>query len=232
MHNTIIVISLLLTVTVNAHARFNTISSDGNSGQEIAVTNMQTVNNKETKPHKKTIKADYTSNSDSITATIPSAPSDRNRNVNKSGSKPSEHTPKHTLYNRCESGSKRYDSESTANLPELTIPNLLAEIKRNGIRHPKIVLAQAILETGWFRSSVCRNKHNLFGLTNPRTKTYYEFNHWTESVRAYYTKVQYRWARKNKSAKNDTDYLRWLRDIGYAEDPGYIRAIIKVLKQL
>ena len=54
-------------------------------------------------------------------------------------------------------------------LPELTIPNLYKEIIRNGILYPKIVLAQAILETGWFRSSVCRNKHNLFGLINPRT---------------------------------------------------------------
>lgn len=107
---------------------------------------------------------------------------------------------------------------------ELTIPNLLAEIKRNNIKYPKIALAQAILETGWFKSSVCRNKHNLFGLTNPSTGQYYEFNHWTESVKAYYTKVQYRYKGGN--------YLLWLRDIGYAEDKGYIRAIIKVLKHL
>ncbi len=109
-------------------------------------------------------------------------------------------------------------------LPELTLTNLLAEIRRNNIKYPKIVLAQAILETGWFRSSVCRNKHNLFGLTNPRTGNYYEFDHWTESVRAYYTKVQYRYKGGN--------YLLWLKKIGYAEDPGYIRAVIKVLKQL
>lgn len=109
-------------------------------------------------------------------------------------------------------------------LPALTIPNLYKEIIRNGILYPKIVLAQAILETGWFRSSVCRNKHNLFGLTNPRTGEYYEFSHWTESVRAYYTKVQYRYKGGN--------YLLWLKNIGYAEDPGYIRAVIRVLKQL
>ncbi len=109
-------------------------------------------------------------------------------------------------------------------LPELTIPNLIAEIRRNNIKYPKIVLAQAILETGWFRSSVCRNKHNLFGLTNPCTGKYYEFNHWTESVAAYYSKVQYRYKSGN--------YLLWLKKIGYAEDPGYIRAIIRVLKQL
>jgi len=109
-------------------------------------------------------------------------------------------------------------------LPELTIPNLYAEIKRNGILYPKVVLAQAILETGWFRSSLCRDKNNLFGLTNPHTGKYYEFDHWTESVRAYLTKVQYKYKGGN--------YLLWLRDIGYAEDPGYVRAVIGVLRKL
>ena len=109
-------------------------------------------------------------------------------------------------------------------LPELTIPNLYKEIIRNGILYPKIVLAQAILETGWFRSSVCRNKHNLFGLTNPRTGKYYEFNHWTESVRAYYTKVQYKYKGGN--------YLLWLDEMGYAEDPNYLVEIISILKML
>lgn len=113
-------------------------------------------------------------------------------------------------------------TKSENNLPELTIPNLYKEIIRNGILYPKIVLAQAILETGWFRSSVCRNKHNLFGLTNPRTGKYYEFNHWTESVRVYYTKVQYKYKGGN--------YLLWLDEIGYAEDPRYVREIIQVLK--
>ena len=119
-------------------------------------------------------------------------------------------------------GDKRTSPKSMP--PELTIPNLYAEIIRNGIRHPKIVLAQAILETGWFTSPVCRNKHNLFGLTNPRTGKYFEFGHWTESVRAYYTKVQYRYKGGN--------YLLWLRDIGYAEDPRYVRSVIRVLKML
>lgn len=109
-------------------------------------------------------------------------------------------------------------------LPALTIPNLYKEIIRNGILYPKIVLAQAILETGWFRSSVCRNKHNLFGLTNPRTGKYYEFNHWTESVRAYYTKVQYKYKGGN--------YLLWLDEIGYAEGSDYIIAVIRILKTL
>lgn len=115
-------------------------------------------------------------------------------------------------------------TKSENHLPELTIPNLYKEIIRNGILYPKIVLAQAILETGWFRSSVCLNKHNLFGLTNPRTGKYYEFNHWTESVRAYYTKVQYKYKGGN--------YLLWLDEIGYAENPNYIITVIKLIKNL
>lgn len=110
-----------------------------------------------------------------------------------------------------------------SSFPLLTIPNLYEEIRRNGIQYPKILLAQAILETGWFRSSVCRNKHNLFGLTNPQTGKYYEFDHWTESVRAYYTKVQYKYKGGN--------YLLWLKEIGYAEDPGYIQAVSRILSE-
>ena len=110
------------------------------------------------------------------------------------------------------------------NKKKLTIPNLYKEIIRNGILYPKIVLAQAILETGWFHSSVCRNKHNLFGLTNPRTGKYYELNHWTESVQAYYTKVQYKYKGGN--------YLLWLEEIGYAENPMYKKAIYCILKSL
>lgn len=108
-------------------------------------------------------------------------------------------------------------------LPGLTISNLLYEIRKNGIQHEKVVLAQAILETGWFTSSVCRNKNNLFGLTNPRTGEYYEFDHWTESVKAYYTKVQYRYKGGN--------YLLWLDEIGYAVKTEYVLSLIKLLEQ-
>lgn len=113
---------------------------------------------------------------------------------------------------------KRYND-----LPGLTINNLFREIRKNGIKHEKVVLAQAILETGWFTSSVCRNKNNLFGLVNPRTGQFYEFDHWTESVKAYYTKVQYRYKGGN--------YLLWLDDMGYAEKTTYIQALIVLLNQ-
>lgn len=89
---------------------------------------------------------------------------------------------------------ERKKEVSNVALPELTIPNLYAEIKENNIKYPKIVLAQAILETGWFKSSVCRNKNNLFGLTNPRTKTYYDLttgrNQWRHITRKSNTSIR------------------------------------------
>lgn len=38
--------------------------------------------------------------------------------------------------------------DTPTDLPELTIQNLLNEIRKSGIRYEKIVMAQAILETG------------------------------------------------------------------------------------
>lgn len=217
MHNTILTIMLLLGVTISAQAQFNTISAKGHAGREIKSSGISIIYNKVSDMKIGASDEDSIAEPDTIAPTDASAPSDQKRNVRKYEEKQVREVPEPTV-------SKRDSEKARKNLPELTIPNLLAEIERNGIRFPKIVLAQAILETGWFRSSVCRNKHNLFGLTNPRTKTYYEFSHWTESVRAYYTKVQYRYKGGN--------YLLWLRNIGYAEDPGYIRAVIRVLKQL
>lgn len=127
---------------------------------------------------------------------------------------------------RLHAKNKKYSRYPSGKLEGLSIESLYQEILKNNIKHPKIVLAQAILETGWFRSSVCRNKGNLFGLRNPRTHDYYNFNDWRESVKAYYDKVQYRYKNKNEN------YLLWLKKIGYAEDKGYIEAVMRVLKQL
>ena len=46
-----------------------------------------------------------------------------------------------------------------------------------------------------------------------------------------YTKVQYRYGQKNWINPSDVDYLKWLRAIGYAEDPRYIQAVVQVMKQ-
>lgn len=208
MRNTILISLLLMFLPVSVSAQFYTITRDS----EILPTerrkesyNRATKDVTEDKKNKMMVKD-----------TLIVGPDNQKKMENISRNSDRNASLKTELQKKTDDITK-----SENHLPELTIPNLYKEIIRNGILYPKIVLAQAILETGWFRSSVCRNKHNLFGLTNPRTGKYYEFNHWTESVRAYYTKVQYKYKGGN--------YLLWLDEIGYAEDKDYITTLTDVI---
>lgn len=108
-------------------------------------------------------------------------------------------------------------------LDELTIANLYAALKRHGIKYPKIVLAQALLETGNFRSRLCREGNNLFGLRHSRG--YYTFDHWEESVIAYRDWVQYK-------HRDGESYYAFLKRIGYASAKDYIYKVRKIADQL
>ena len=92
-----------------------------------------------------------------------------------------------------------------------------------GLKHDTIILTQAKLETGNYKSYQCRVNNNLFGLYNSAKMEYYKFNHWSESVEAYKKWIQYR-------LKDEEDYYFFLARIGYAEDPEYI-AKLKWVKQ-
>ena len=211
MRNTILISLLLMLLPVSVSAQFYTITRDS----EILPTERQKEAYKSAGKDVTEEKKNKMMAKDTLTI--------RSNNHNESEENSRNSDRKASLKTELQNTAKG-KNQAENNLPELTIPNLYKEIIRNGLLYPKIVLAQAILETGWCRSSVCRNKHNLFGLTNPRTGKYYEFNHWTESVRAYYTKVQYKYKGGN--------YLLWLDEIGYAEDPKYIIAVENVMRGL
>lgn len=211
MRNTILILLLLMFLPVSVSAQFYTITRDS----EILPTERR----KESYNRAAKDVTEGKKNKMMVKDTLTVGPDNQKKLENISWNSDRNASLKTELQKKTDDITK-----SENHLPELTIPSLYKEIIRNGILYPKIVLAQAILETGWFRSSVCRNKHNLFGLTNPRTGKYYEFNHWTESVRAYYTKVQYKYKGGN--------YLLWLDEIGYAEDPNYLVEIISILKML
>ena len=91
--------------------------------------------------------------------------------------------------------------------------NVYREIVSNNIYHPDIVLAQAKLETGNYKSKVCTVYNNLFGLRKS-DGSYYKFNSWQESVKAYKDWVQNKYTPPN-------DYYDFLDSIGYAEDVDY-----------
>mgnify|MGYP000754366430 FL=1 len=213
MHNTILpsLLLLLMLMPLGASAQFYTISKASDSVQVLSSKKIETVANE----HVFGVNTVHKVRMDSFPPLV--AVKEKQLQTDQKSDKRT--SQKQTIPIN---GKQAFSKLKQSHLPELTIPNLYQEIIRNGIQYPRIVLAQAILETGWFRSPLCRNRHNLFGLTNPKTGKYYEFNHWTESVRAYYTKVQYKYKGGN--------YLLWLRDIGYAEDPMYVREVIHILK--
>ena len=91
--------------------------------------------------------------------------------------------------------------------------NVYREIVSNNIYHPDIVLAQAKLETGNYKSKACTVYNNLFGLRKP-DGSYYKFNSWQESVKAYKDWIQNKYIPPN-------DYYDFLDSIGYAEDGNY-----------
>ena len=213
MHNTILPSLLLLLMPLGASAQFYTISKASDSVQVLSSKKIETVANE----HVFGVNTVHKVRMDSFPPLV--AVKEKQLQTDQKSDKRTSQKQANPI-----KGKQAFLKPKQSHLLELTIPNLYQEIIRNGIQYPRIVLAQAILETGWFRSPLCRNRHNLFGLTNPKTGKYYEFNHWTESVRAYYTKVQYKYKGGN--------YLLWLRDIGYAEDPRYVREVARVLKKI
>ena len=107
---------------------------------------------------------------------------------------------------------------------ELTMLNLLEVIREVGLSNGLIVLAQALLETGHFSSSVCKEYNNLFGLYDSKNREYFRFNRWEDSVVAYQRMIQYRYKGGN--------YFQFLKKIGYAEDPRYIVKLTRMVKSI
>lgn len=92
-----------------------------------------------------------------------------------------------------------------------------------GLKNKDIVYAQAVLETGHFKSKVCLNYNNLFGLYDSRNKDYYKFNHWTESIVAYKEWIQ-------KKYQPPNNYYAFLEEINYAEGKSYTRLLKEIVK--
>lgn len=108
---------------------------------------------------------------------------------------------------------KEWDANSTT---------MLAACEYYGIKYPKIVAAQAILESGNFKSEIFKKYNNPFGLYNSATNDYYKFNHWTDAILAYQTMIEYKYEGGN--------YYSFLDSIGYAADQDYIRKVKAIEK--
>lgn len=105
---------------------------------------------------------------------------------------------------------------------EATGTSMLVACGYYGVKYPSIVTAQAILESGNFKSQVFKKYNNPFGLYNSKAKDYYKFNHWTDAILAYQTMIEYKY--------EGGDYYSFLDSIGYAADQDYIRKVKAIEK--
>jgi uncharacterized FlgJ-related protein len=110
------------------------------------------------------------------------------------------------------------DTIITKKVVALNEHNLKKELIKNNIPHANIVLAQAKLETGNFKSKLVRSHQNIFGMR--KGNKYKRYSHWSECVEDYATYISSRY----KSGS----YYTFLQKINYAEDEQYIQK----LKQL
>ena len=112
---------------------------------------------------------------------------------------------------------------------------LVEEIKKLNIRFPHIVLAQAILETGYYESRIYQENHNLFGMKQARARAttangtqlgHAYYDNWKESVTDY---ALYQAAYLNKIRK-ENQYLRYL-DKNYAEAKDYDKKLEAIIER-
>ncbi len=94
---------------------------------------------------------------------------------------------------------------------------------QDSLEHKEIVLRQAVLETGWFKSHNCKKRRNLFGfrwkpwVSESNKMGYIIFDTWKESV-DYYV----RWQGRHYEGG---DYYAFLEDVGYATSPTYVQKL-------
>lgn len=117
----------------------------------------------------------------------------------------------------------------------LTKEVLWKEIKSLNIEHAEIVFAQAILESGHFRSKLFKTNNNLFGMRLPKKREttavgknlgYARYKSWNESVKDYALYQQFVMKRKNYT---EVEYFKYL-DRVYCESAGYSTKLKKIIK--
>lgn len=102
-----------------------------------------------------------------------------------------------------------------------TLDSVKAYINQTDLQHKEIVLSQSIEETGWYNCTNCSlDRNNLFGWYYK--KKYLEFDTWQESI-DYYV----RWQKRHYKGG---DYYEFLKKVGFATNPNYIRNLKRIKK--
>ena len=92
----------------------------------------------------------------------------------------------------------------------------MESLLKHDIPHPEIVLAQAKLETGNYKSKLCKKHNNLFGLR--KGNSYRKYSNYEECVKDYKRLI-------SKRLRPSENYYAFLVRIKYAEDEQYIKKL-------
>ena len=116
--------------------------------------------------------------------------------------------------------------------PPMTGGRFYSMLVKAGVKHPEIALAQAMLESGNFKSMLFTENHNAFGMKHPRnraTTSTGERNGYASYTSAWSCAVDYAlWQSSGKSPVGE-DYYAYLVKMGYCKSPGYIKALKNVV---
>ena len=124
---------------------------------------------------------------------------------------------------------------SNSSVQEFSQGALVDLLKQLNVKHPHIVLAQAILETGTFNSDIFRQNHNLFGMKQAKIRVctakgtnlgHAYYDNWVESVYDY-ALYQSSYLRDLKTEESYFNYL----GSNYAEDPNYVKSLKRVIRK-
>lgn len=118
----------------------------------------------------------------------------------------------------------------------LTHELLYEQINQKNIKFPDIVFAQAVLESGHFKSQLFINQNNLFGMKAPKKrettainkgkKEYALYNDWDSSIEDY--QLWQEFTLKNKGNLTRSQYFALLSRV-YASDKKYVSSLKRVI---
>lgn len=118
---------------------------------------------------------------------------------------------------------------------EFSQEKLIEKINQLNFRFPHIVLAQAKLESGHFKSTIFLENNNMFGMREAKLRVnlakgtnrqHAYYDSWQESVydyALYYSTYLYK-------IKTEGEYFEYLRQ-NYAEDPTYVQRLKQIIKK-
>lgn len=132
-------------------------------------------------------------------------------------------------------------------------PIIVTEAKARGYKYPSAIIAQAIVESNWGRSSLAQKYHNYFGMkagsrwrgrtVNLKTKEEYTrgkmttitdgfrvYSNMQEGVKGYFEFISSSRYSNLKSATSSYNYLERLKQDGYATSSTYVSTCYQIVK--